>query len=525
MALKKRLLAILISVFVSSAFAQIKEKSALFISRTAEQSFTHKYTGGWTHFVGGGVATFDCNGDKLPDLYVAGGESPAQLLVNRSTRSGAIRFEPKPHKNTNLKAVIGAYPIDMDGDNLLDLVVLRVGENILLKGEGDCRFKRANELWAYNGGDQWTTAFSATWETGSTGPTLAFGRYIDRKNEKGPFGACDSNSLVRFSEGKLAKPVILHPGYCALSMLFSDWRHNGQADLRISNDRHYYGQNGEEQLWRLQEFPTLYKKTDGWQSFKIWGMGIASRDLTGDGLPEYLLSSMSDQKFHILDSNTNATQPPKPIYRDEAYSRGMTAHRPYFGNNDKPSTAWHAVFGDVNNDGLDDLFIAKGNVDQMPDAAMEDPNNLLIQNTGGVFVEQGKQANIADTEKSRGAALLDLNSDGRLDLVVVNRQEKLQIYENITPQSGNWISIDIAQENSNTNAVGAWIELRAGDITHFREITIGGGHAGGSLGPSHFGVGAEKNIRFRITWPDQVLSDWFESESNQALTIKRQPSL
>ena len=39
-----------------------------------------------------------------------------------------------------------------------------VGENVLLRGLGDCRFERANEALGFDGGDRWTTAFSATWE-------------------------------------------------------------------------------------------------------------------------------------------------------------------------------------------------------------------------------------------------------------------------------------------------------------------------------------------------------------------------
>ena len=44
----------------------------------------HIYDGGWEHYVGGGVASFDCNGDALPELYAAGGTNPAQLMLNRS---------------------------------------------------------------------------------------------------------------------------------------------------------------------------------------------------------------------------------------------------------------------------------------------------------------------------------------------------------------------------------------------------------------------------------------------------------
>jgi enediyne biosynthesis protein E4 len=61
--------------------------------------------------------------------------------------------------------------------------------------------------------------------------------------------------------------------------------------------------------------------------------------------------------------------PPQPVYADIAFARGVIAQRPYTGGEWKPSTAWHAQFEDVNNDGLADLFIAKGNVAKMPDFA------------------------------------------------------------------------------------------------------------------------------------------------------------
>ncbi|WP_335339574.1 hypothetical protein [Falsihalocynthiibacter arcticus] len=48
----------------------------------------HQYVGGWEHYVGGGLAAFDCNGDALPELYAAGGEAPAALLLNTTAHIG-----------------------------------------------------------------------------------------------------------------------------------------------------------------------------------------------------------------------------------------------------------------------------------------------------------------------------------------------------------------------------------------------------------------------------------------------------
>ena len=72
----------------------------------------------------------------------------------------------------------GAYPLDIDNDDHADLAVLRFGEDVLLRGRGDCTFERANETWSFDAGDDWTVGFSATWEGDGAMPTLAFGNYL-----------------------------------------------------------------------------------------------------------------------------------------------------------------------------------------------------------------------------------------------------------------------------------------------------------------------------------------------------------
>ena len=66
-------------------------------------------------------------------------------------------------------------------------------------------------------------------------------------------------------------------------------------------------------------------------------------------------------------------------------------------------------------------FIAKGNVSEMPDFAMKDPNNLLVQGEDGKFTEMGEMAGVASMAKGRGGALADFNLDGLVDLLVFNQ--------------------------------------------------------------------------------------------------------
>ena len=482
-----------------------------FADRSAALPVAHVYEGGWTPFVGGGVAVFDCNGDHLPDLFAAGGSAPARLFLNATRPGGDIAFTAG--EIPEITETTGAYPFDVDGDDNPDLVVLRNGPNTILRGEGNCRFAPAPDDWHFDGGAAWTTAFSATFEAGQDWPTFAFGNYVDETDPNGPFEACDRNDLIRPRGRAFGPRLPLEPGFCALSMLFSDWKRNGTPDLRISNDRQYYVRDGREQMWRLDPL-SEYTEADGWPTLKLWGMGIASRDITGDGLPEVVLTSMGDQPLQFNMGGGVMTPAP--------YDLGTYATTPYIGDDGRPSTGWQAEFGDVNNDGLDDLFIAKGNVDQMPSNAMADPNNLLIQQPGGHFVEKGDVAGVGTTARSRGAALVDLNLDGRLDLVVMNRRAPMEVWQNTTPGTGHWLALDLRQPGANRRAIGAFVELRLPDgRVMTRELTSGGGHASGTLGPVHFGLGGAESAEIRVTWPDHQVSDWTAAPVDRRLRIDR----
>lgn len=484
-----------------------------------EAGVTTAYQGDWEYMVGGGVAAFDCDGDGFPDLVIPGGAEPARLYRNVSRQGGPLRFEPAD-SGLEIAGVTGAYPLDIDGDGITDLVLLRQGENLAMRGLGACRFERANEAWGFAGGGAWSSALAATWEAGADWPTIAVGNYIDPEDPM-PWGSCTDNWLHRPAPGGgFAPPEPLVPSFCALSMLFTDWDRSGTPALRISNDREYY-RGGEEQLWRLPPGvpPALYTEADGWRSLRIWGMGIASHDLTGDGRPEYFLTSMADNKLQALAPGAEG-----PAYDDIAFARGVTAHRPYAGDDLRPSTAWHAEFGDVNNDGRADLFVAKGNVAEMPDFALADPNNLLLQRADGSFMEAGDKAGVASTRTARGGALVDLNLDGRLDLVVVNRWEPPEIWRNAgaeTEPAGHWLALRLTQEGPNRDAIGARIEARVGNRTLSREAFVGGGHAGGQLGFIHLGLGAIGAAEVRVIWPDGAASDWQRLEADGFYDLAR----
>jgi enediyne biosynthesis protein E4 len=495
-----------------------------FVEETPTAGIDQAYDGDLAFFVGGGVAVFDCNGDEKPDLYLAGGTNPAGLFVNESVFGGPLSFSRVDDRASALTEVTGAYPIDIDSDGFVDLAVLRLGENTILRGLGDCRFEKANQTWGVDGGAEMTVAFSAEWEGGESLPTLAFGNYYNVSPTGQQTGGCSDNYLIRPSgPSAYGSPQPLSPGWCTLSILFSDWDRSGQRDLRMTNDRHYY-RDGEEQLWSVEAGvePRLYTEDDGWQPMQIWGMGIASQDLTGDGRPEVFLTSQGDNKLQTLSEDGG-----RPDYVDIALARGVTAPRPFIGDTVHPSTAWHAEFEDVNNDGYMDLYVTKGNVEAMPEFAAEDPNNLLLGQTDGTFEENADTAGVLDVGRTRGAALVDLNLDGWLDLIDVNRRENARVWQNTGLASGegtatgNWLAIELTQDGPNRDAIGSWVEVDLGGRVVQREVTIGGGHAGGQLGWIHFGLGDTDTARIRVQWPDGEVGPWMRVDANQFIQLKR----
>ena len=156
---------------------------------------------------------------------------------------------------TDLTAVNGAYPLDIDGDGHRRpgrppgrreraaarprRLPLRAGRTRPGRFDGGARLD--DRVQRHLGGRR-----------GAADPGR---RQLPRARRGGPAETydCDDNELVRpkadghrLRAGRLA----LTPGYCTLSMLFSDWDRTGRRDLRVSNDRHYYV-DGEEQLWRV----------------------------------------------------------------------------------------------------------------------------------------------------------------------------------------------------------------------------------------------------------------------------------
>ena len=92
--------------------------------------------------------------------------------------------------------------------------------------------------------------------------------------------------------------------------------------------------------------------------------------------------------------------------------------------------------------------------------------------------------------------------DGLPDIVEVDAATSVKLWRNVgggtaeAPAAmGDWLGLRLSQPAPNRDAIGAWVEVKVGDRTVRREVTVGGGHASGQLGWIHFGLGRRTTRR------------------------------
>ena len=256
--------------------------------------------------VGGGAAVFDCNGDGFEDVLLAGRREARDLLRQRQHAGRRLTFA-KQQSGLEFDAMTGAYPIDIDGDGIMDVVVLRVGENIVMRGEGDCHFTRANEAWGFDGGDGWSTAFAATWEKGAAWPTHRH-RQLHRPHARSwspgaparPTGCTGRRTEAKGFAPPLAAQAQLLPALHAVHRL-EQFRHARTCAFATTANITKAGRSRCGASRRASRRSSTPRKTAG-AYLRIWGMGIAGYDIDGDGYQEYFLTSMADNKLQTLAS-------------------------------------------------------------------------------------------------------------------------------------------------------------------------------------------------------------------------------
>jgi hypothetical protein len=223
------------------------------------------------------------------------------------------------------------------------------------------------------------------------------------------------------------------------------------------------------------------------------GMGVATDDIDNDGDFDILVCNI----FGESDS----------LYQNEGdYFVDITARRG-IRTATRHATRFGLGFVDFNNDGILDLYEANGRVQQIGTPLTNDPfaePNFLLEGSSTKW------------ERIDG----DINNDGGIDVLVVNRDAPAYLLMNVHPDKSNGVTLRILDAHGR-DALGAIVTATVNSKTITHPVQSAWSYMAANDPRVHFGLGDAKEItNVQVKWVDGTTSD-FNSFSRGTHTIRR----
>ena len=499
-----------------------------FSEEAAERGLDYRHVSGFSgryllpEITGSGAALADFDGDGDLDAYlVQSGEGLVEGPANAANRlyfnDGDGRFAPAPetHGAADAGYGMGVAAGDYDNDGDVDLYVTNVGPNVLLRNLGDGRFEDVTAA-AGVGDPGWGTSaafvdldadgdldlFLANYINWS--PTAELECYIAGLLTYCPpqnYTAPATDRLYRnngdgtFTD--LSAEAGLNQAYGnGFGVVSADFDSDGRLDVFVANDMMV------NQLWlnrgglRFSEEAMLWSCAMDEYGVAKAGMGVATGDIDDDGDVDLLVVNLEGQTDSLF-RNAGAW------FEDATAEAGLAI-------SSRRHTRFGVVLADFDNDGYLDLYEANGRVGPgtIRDGDIFREPNLLYRGTAeGVFAEVAPAGGTAPTllHTSRGLAVGDVDDDGGLDLLVVNRDATPYLLMNRIAGRGNWIRFRV-RTATGRDAHGASISAWVGATQRHRSVQPEGSYLSSNDPRVHFGLGGETQARaVTVRWPTGAL--------------------
>ena len=238
------------------------------------------------------------------------------------------------------------------------------------------------------------------------------------------------------------------------------------------------------------------------------GMGVTVGDYDNDGyLDLYVTNTGKNYLWHNMGDGT---------FREVAEETGVADTGLGWGT---------GFFDYDNDGYLDLAVIngASGRPARYEPGIKQNEFDELYRNNGdGTFSTVTGPAGISGNDFKRGAAFGDYNNDGFVDFFVATfdtDSAEHRLYTNRTTRN-HWLSILLVGTKSNGNAVGARITLKSGGLSQMREITAGDSFLSQSSFVQTFGLGKHTLVdQLEVAWPSGARTKLLNIAVDQKITI------
>ena len=488
---------------------------------------------GWTT----GVTMADVNGDGWLDIYVAGVDYLTThgrnvLWINNGNRTFTDRTRDFGLEHVGYSTQAAFFDYDGDGD--LDMYLLNhsvhTERGVSRAPQRTPRHPRAGDKLFRN-------------DPAPNGAGHA--RFVDVSEQAGIYGGVE--------------------GY-GLGVVVSDVNLDGCPDIYVAND--------------FQESDFLYRNNcDGTFTESMaesmghtsrFSMGADAADFNNDGRPDIVSLDMLPEREEILKSSANAESfnverlklgaGYHPQYARNALQlnrgHGRFSEIGYLAGVSATDWSWSALFADLDNDGRKDLFITNGiyrrpndldyinyvgneTIQAMLARGPSERENIALlshmpqiplasyayRNNGNLtFTNVADAWGLADPSFSNGAAYVDLDNSGSLDLVVNRINAPAAIYRSrARERNGNhYLTIALRGEGANTAGIGAKVMIKHGSVMQMLEQMPTRGFQSSVDPRLHFGLGTATSIdSLVVIWPDHRFQVLTHVGGDQTITLEQ----
>ena len=497
---------------------------AWFVDEASERGLTYMHVSGFAgrpllpEITGSGGALVDVDGDGDLDIYLvqAGslyGEPAAPPPGNRLfiNEGGRFALAPEAHGADDTGYGMGVAAGDYDNDGDVDLYVTNVGTNVLYRNDGAGRFEDVTAA-AGVADPGWSTSATFTDFDNDGDLDLFFTNYIHWSHAVEM--NCYSGSVLTYcppvnynapardrlyrNDGDGTFTDVSGPS--GISSVFgngfgvvaADFNADGLSDIFIANDQMV------DQLWlnrgdlKFEEVGNLWGSAVDEHGVAKAGMGVAAADVDQDGDMDVMVTNITGQTDSFFRNEGG-------FFTDVTGELGLALTGRY--------TRWGVVMADFDNDGLLDLYEANGMVGTealTKGLDFDEPNVLYRGTNAGRFEEVQPQGGVSPAllHTSRGVAVGDIDGDGGLDLLVVNRDGPAYLLVNQVANQGNWIRFHARLADAPRDAHGATVSALVGDTRVYRDVQPDGSYLTSSEPIVHFGLGQETEVRdVQVRWP------------------------
>jgi len=514
-----------------------------------------KYLSALTDTLGAGVCVIDANKDGWMDLFVIGGSGHTrqygkkswwhEVQGNRLLLNQQGQYFEDVTEKAGLSIPIwgmGCAVADFNNDGLSDLIITGVGKNLLLKNNGDLSF---SDLTKQSGiqNNHWSTGASIADFNQDGLVDIYISNYILFEKKAKTFERTSGFRITTNSafDQTLYDPepnrLYLNKGnfqfdevaedYAVSNSLgrslgakWTDINNDGWPDLLVINDH-----SSPNQIFINNQGQSFIRDEDDFATFELAGSHdvVAANFDNSSNLSYFFSRGMNRAPVLLAKPSHQNSESNTPLgldqsFNDQAWLQGLANARFL------AFSGWGITAADFNNDSYIDLYVANGS--SFPDldthfVPQAQSNLLYINNGQGKFTPESVSYDALYPYSSRGVISVDLDNDGRLELVVSNNNDALQIFEN-SANNKNWFGLELQDDFTDAEIYGAQLTIKTEAGIIHRLVQSQQSFLSQGDRRIHIGLNNASQVKeLIIDWPSGSQSIYKEIKANYYYRIDR----